>query len=120
MDDKLKSNKGHVDFGEKGTGKKLVAIHHNEDGTMDLETDDGIFYKNCFITDYKTPPSDGAITQSIPFDIKIGEVHRQPITFDINMDKVEIYKENLLKAMGYESQDGFSAKLQSKTIDSVD
>jgi hypothetical protein len=101
-----KPNMGHVDFGENGTGKKLVAIHRHEDGTMDLETDDGIIYKNCVIKSYDAPKSDGAIAESVPFDIKMGNV--------------EIHKDNILKAFGCETQDEFAAKMQIKTIDSVD
>jgi hypothetical protein len=107
MTDKPKM--GHVDFGENGTGKKLVAIHRYEDGMMDLETDDGVIYKNCFLKGYKT---------NNPSEITV------PITttesFEIKMGDVEIHKDNILKAFGCETQDEFAAKMQIKTIDSVD
>jgi hypothetical protein len=106
MDDKLKPIMGHVDFGEKGTGKKLVAVHRHEDGTMDLETDDGTIYKNCVLQSYETPKSEGMTVESIPFEI--------------SMENVKIHKDNLLKALGYEIQDPFSAKMQEKTLDSVE
>jgi hypothetical protein len=84
--------KGRVDLGEQN-GKKLVAIHYNEDGTMDLETDDGTVYQNCVITSYSGPKSSNAMT-----------VHEASVTFEEPHDV----------------QDQFSDVMQKKTIDSVE
>ena len=70
--------------------RKVVDIRHNEDGSFDIETDDGTVYKNCVLQNYSQPGSSGIIvTESVSFDVS-------------------------------EVQDIFSDKMQRKTIDMVD
>ena len=92
---------GHADFGEQN-GKKVVAIQHNEDGTMDITTEDGVIYRGCYLKSYEYPANENVQVETIKFN------------------NVKIYRENVLKAFGLEEQDLFGAKMQEKTIDSVD
>lgn len=95
MDDRLEPNLGHVDFGEK-VGKRLVAIHRNEDDSLDLETEDGTIYKNCVINEYQIPhDSKGTIVESMTLEMK----------------DVKIYKENIMEAFGLEKQNEPSDKI---------
>ena len=100
-------NLGHLDFGEKG-GKKLVAVHKNEDGTMDFETDDGAIYRNCVIKNWNDSPSDD-----------ITETETETANFSVDIENIRTYKENFLEALGFEEEkvDLFAAKMQVKSLD---
>jgi hypothetical protein len=75
-----------INFGEHN-GKKLVAVHRNEDGTMDFETDDGMIYKNCVMTNYSVGGDNATVIETV--EIK-----------NIQADKAD-----MLKAFGYEEEE---------------
>ena len=90
-------NKGHIDFGEDKDGVHLVAVHHHEDGTIDMETSDGKKYIDCKLKSWESPEVSGVTTVEME-TVNIEKINA--LQYKINGKTIVTFDEESMKMLG--------------------